>query len=252
MRRDACLLLVVAMISTAAQAARPLTVDDAAPVGKGQFQLMTGVLYKSDSSMALWDTPSTLGFGLIDKLEVGIGFGCQCLWTHESSDGDSTDFGADDLFPYAKWQLLTQEKAGVDLTLLPSVKIPIADHDEGLGSGKVDYNLLLIATRQLNDVLAMDFNIGYSWIGRTGDDDDPSTDVLFYGTALRYQMTETFQLVGEIYGLDAVSDGHTQGIVNAGVRWQFAKSLALDAALGTGLGGDAPDVIATTGLTWNF
>ena len=64
MRRDACLFLVVALISTAAQAARPLTVDDAAPVGKGQFQLMTGVLYKSDSSMALWDTPSTLGTGL--------------------------------------------------------------------------------------------------------------------------------------------------------------------------------------------
>lgn len=245
-------LLICLAIAGTVYAGRPLTVDDAGPVDQGKSQLMTGVLYQTDTGFTRWDTPTTLGYGLMPNLEVGIGFGWQHIRENDAGDIEHHN-GCDDLVLYTKWKFLSQEKFFLDQTIIPSIKIPIACHEDGLGSGKVDYSLTWIATRQWTESLATDVNVGYTWTGRTDDPDDSGSDILFYGTAVRYQMTKTLQPVAEIYALDPVhSTDHTWFIANAGVRWQISEQVTLDCAIGTGIGGDAPQLIATTGLTWNF
>lgn len=246
------LVLGLAMVG-GVYAARPLAVDDAEPVAKEKFQFQAGALYREDAESLRWDFPMVLGYGVGHGLEVGAGFGWQVDRQESVLEGHETRQGVEDLIPYAKWKFLEQEKFFFDQTLTAFVKLPTASRNDDLGSGKADYGLTWIATRQITDNLAADLNIGYTWMGDNGDEGNPASDILFYGAALRWQMTRTLQPVAEIFALDPVDvPGDTQVTVNGGIRWQVSEQVTLDAAVGTGLRGDAPHVIATAGVTWTF
>jgi hypothetical protein len=128
-----------------------------------------------------------------------------------------------------------------------AVKLPTADCNKGLGSGKTDVDLTYIATKSLGEKFNVDFNLGYTCVGG----EDP--DALHYGLALRWQAFEKVELVGEVFADTALADGHETPIaLNGGLRWAVTSSLTLDAAVGAGLNKYAPDWTATLGVTWTF
>lgn len=58
--------------------------------------------------------------------------------------------------------LTRQGKRAWDTAVRGTVKIPTASGRRGIGSGKTDYNLLLLASRDLTSTLHVDANLGYS------------------------------------------------------------------------------------------
>ncbi|MDD3276555.1 MAG: transporter, partial [Kiritimatiellales bacterium] len=132
-----------------------------------------------------------------------------------------------------------------------AVKIPTADDSSGLGSGETDYDVSWIASKTVNEKTSVYLNAGYAWIDEPSGED--VGDVVHYGIALDYQLTEAVQWVGEVFAEKELQAG-TQTLVqcNTGFRWNPSDNLTLDIAAGAGLCGDVPDITATTGLTWAF
>ena len=59
--------------------------------------------------------------------------------------------------------------------------------------------------------------------------------------------------MSEVFADTPVNDAHGTGIaINGGLRFLWFEGLTLDAAIGTGLRGETPDLIATIGLTWDL
>ena len=239
-----------------AWAGRPLAVDDADPVDPGVFEFEAGVGYVRDTDYHHWDFPVGLTYGLVPSVEAGIGFGGQFEERLERIDEegctkDVNESGTGDLVLGAKWQFLGESPCCPRQALVGAVKFPTADEDKGLGSGKTDYDLTWVASKSLSDKFAAHANAGYSWIGQPdGEDVD---DVLHYGLALDYQLTEQLQCVGEVFAERELGKGaDTVVLYNIGLRWCPCAALTLDVAGGSRLRGGAEDFATTAGLTWTF
>jgi len=242
--------------ATLAFAGRPLIIDDTDPLGFKQFKIEGGAWYEQDSGCKHWDFPFGVGCGIIPSVEIGVGFGGQFeelteIAEHSGRECINTENGIGDLVLAAKWLFLKESQWIPRQAILPTVKFPTADKDKGLGSSKTDYDLTWIASKSLAAKLGAHVNVGYAFIGEPPGEN--VGDILHYGVALDYQIVDPLQWVGEVYAEKELLGG-TDNIVmfNTGLRWNPVDTLIVDAAAGSRLAGDAPDLIATAGLTWTF
>lgn len=253
MRKDVvrCTLAAISGFNSLLFAGRPLDTNDAFPVDRGTFELEAAGLYVKDAGNRHFEVPLALTYGLIDRVEVGIGFGGQLEERKEITGGVDTESGIGDLVLGAK--VLINEQAGFipANAIAGEVKFPTADEDKGLGSGEFDYDLTWIASFQLNDACALHLNVGYSWMGNT--DDEVFCDVLHYSAALAYALTDQFEPVIEVLAETPIEEcGPTVVGISTGFSYALTDSIALDAAIGTRLVNDWPDLTATAGVTWSF
>ena len=250
--RQTGLFIGILSISISALAGRPLAVDDADPLECGQFQFDIGTAYEKDAGYKHWDVPFGLTYGLAPRLDVGAAFGGQFEERTELSEDtgrqrteNETDVG--DLSLGAKWQAVESCPLGARHALAAAVKVPTADDQKEMGSGKTDYDLTWIISKSIGDKTGVHLNLGYAWIG------GPEEDILHYGLALDYQLEDSIQWVGEMFAeRELTGDADTVAQFNTGFRWNPADSLTLDIAAGSKLSNEAPDFIATLGLTWEF
>lgn len=247
----------LAGLAAAAQAGRPLAIDDADPVDPGLFEVEAGAAFFHDSVCDHWDAPFGLTYGVAENVEAGVGFGGQfeersevlgegrgMRHTHENGVGDLT-LGA-------KWRFLEERAWLPRQALVPSVKFPTAEEDDGLGSGETDYDLTWIASKALTERLGAHLNAGYSFIGEPSGED--LGDIVHYGVAIDYQLADPLQWVGEVFAEKELENGGGTAVqYNVGLRFALSEALTLDAAAGSRICGDGtPDFAATVGLTWAF
>jgi hypothetical protein len=246
--RTAAVHAGIMLLAGVAFGGRPLAIDDADPADTGQFEFEAGATHEHDCDCKHWDFPFALTYGLIPGVEVGVGFGGQFeerTTILESGEEDRRESGMGDLVFGGKWQLMESCPFGARHAIAPSVKLPTADDDQGLGSGETDCDLAWIASRSFGEEAGMHLNVGYSWIG------GPDHNALHYGAAFDYQVADALQCVCEVFAEKELVDGaDTVAQWNTGLRWNPTESLTLDIAGGSQLNGDGPDYIATVGLTW--
>jgi hypothetical protein len=242
---------VMSIVAGVVWAGRPLVIDDADPVGRGEAEIEAGVAYQGVPECRHWDYPVGIAVGLVQGVEAGMGFGGQFEQREDvlgepGAGADHGTHGVGDLMAGAKWQFAHECPLGARHALAPSVKLPTADEDRGLGSGEADYDLTWIASRSLGEKAGIHLNAGYSWIGGS------EKDVRHGGLAVDIQLTPSVQWVGEAYvekERDSVAE--LSAMVNTGIRWAFSEAITVDTAAGTKLSGDeAPDFTGTAGVTW--
>jgi hypothetical protein len=250
--RNQLVILGLTVFADTALAGRPLAIDDADPVEPRQFEVEVGAGYVHESDCKHWNIPFGLTYGMIPAVEIGAGFGGQFEERTERLEENEAEVctrehGIGDLMVSAKWQVIEKCPLGARHALVPSVKFPTADDENGLGSGKTDYDLTWIASRSLGGKTGIHLNLGYSWIG--GSDDN----VLHYGLALDYQLTDAVQWVGEVFAEKEIADSMDTVVqYNTGFRCNPIENLTLDIAAGSRINGYSPDFKGTVGLTWAF
>lgn len=257
MRGRVCVAAVCLLLASApAWAGRPLTVDDADPVDFRQFEFEAGVGYFHAPDCQHWELPFGLTYGLLPGLEFGLGFGGAFEERTESLGEAGREEriharGLGDLTFAGKWRFLDETPWLPRQAMVVGVKLPTADEEKGLGSGKTDVDLTWVASKALNARTGAHLNAGYSWIGELAGEE--VGDVLHYGVALDYQLSASLQWVGEVFVEEELRGG-TDTLVqcNAGCRWRPGDCLTLDLAVGTKISGAAPGFTATAGLTWAF
>ena len=238
---------ILACMCEPAFGARPLTVNDAAPLDWRKWQVELGIGYREDPGSWHFDFPVALTYGLVPGLEIGAGFGGQINERAETEIETIRETGLGDFVFGAKWELVAEHGWLPAQALSPVVKLPTADAEKGLGSGEIDYDLTWIASKAISEKANVHVNVGYTWVG-----DPPAenlNDLVHYGFSIDYQLLEALQLAGEIF---AQKDGVTVWQYNAGLRWDARDDLMFDLAFGSTFSGAGPEFTATVGLTWIF
>lgn len=243
--------LLAATLPLTTEAGRPLTVDDAEPVEHRRVEVEAGTMFSNDGPLRHWDFPIGIAYGLAPQWEISVSTGGHLEERVELATGDNLATGISDAILGTKVKVGTQKQLFADHALALAVKIPTGSRHYGLSTGEVDVDLMWIATRQLTENTSFHLNAGYIWLG-----DPPGetlSDVFHAGIAAGWQCCPHLELVAEMFGnVPVASPDATQLLVNGGVRWQIAQAFALDAALGAGVRGEAPNLIATLGFTWSF
>lgn len=250
------LAAAVVLAASGAFAARPLIIDDADPLDFKKFKAEGGAWYEKDSVCKHWDFPFGVAAGAVPSLELGAGFGGQFEERTEIDEASGeecchSESGIGDLVLVAKWQFWGETTWTPRQAIVPAVKFPTSDKDKGLGSGKMDYDLTWIASKSLCAKVGTHINVGYSWIGKSAD--EAAGDILHYGLAFDYRIIDPLQWVGEVFAeKELMSGAATIVMFNTGFRLILVEGLTFDIAAGSCFTGNAPDLIATTGLTWEF
>jgi hypothetical protein len=248
-------LMIVALLVGALQAhaGRPLVTDDADPVELGRVEVEAGLELETSTQSYTLTAPFAFGFGLTDWLEVAIK--PSGLYVDDQDASPRRVAGVGDLVLEAKARLPFRPFA-LDLALVPSLKIPTADEDRGLGTGEVDGGALFVLTKAFTDARKLHVNAGYTVTGKA-----PGArlqDVLFIGlageTSLAGLAEERLQVVAEVFGTTKEAEdgrGDIQG--RLGVRYLVVEDVIVDAAIGRSFT-SRPQVefFATVGLTWTF
>lgn len=245
------LLIAAAFVAPNLHAGRPLAVDDAEPVAPRQFEIEAGMRYSSDGRITHYDVPFGITYGVVPRVELGVSFGSQIEERDELQSRKQVISDMGDLVLGGKAKLLDATNAWLSHAFAFGVKFPTADHCDGFGTGRFDYDLMWIATRPITENWNAHANVGYTFVGRRSGED--YRDLLHYGVATDYQITRTLQLVLELYASMPIDDANaTSAFVNGGVRWSPTPGLVIDTALGCGVRGETPTWMITSGLTWSF
>lgn len=250
--RFALLFSIVCFIAAAnCEAGRPLTIDDADPVARGEFELEAGLNYFDDGPLRHWDFPLALACGAASRWEIGIASGGQLEERGELESDDDLVTGLSDVILGTKLKFADQEKLWADQAGAFSVKVPTTRRRKGLSTSEVDYDLTWIASRNVTEKTSLHLNAGYTWL--TDPPGERLDNVLHYGAVLTHPISSSIELAAEVFANTPTDRwSETDVFVNGGFRWQAAPTLVLDAAIGAGVRGETPDITATFGLTWSF
>lgn len=242
------LLSLILFFPAAGFAGRPLTIDDAEPVARGDLELELGYSYnrpRQGGKEQKWPLFSAT-VGILNKLEAGLNI----QRAHDDLRGEPPLDGFEDLNLSIKYLLLAEKTSLPALAFSFGLKIPTASRSKGLTTGRVDQNLLLLATKNLQS-LAVDLNLGYSVV------DSPPGEKLknrvLYGLALRWAAHKNWTLVGEIFGQSREAEGESnEADFQIGFQFSLLPSLVLDSGLGRSLRSKGNKFQVTVGLTWTF
>ncbi len=219
--RLAVLAALLGGVGTPALAERPMVVDDAGTLARGDAKLEFG-WSKDDSVRGL---EGAVGYGPIDNVEVELGFG-------RGKDRDpSPDANVRGIGAAVKWVPLQSETG-----LSAGLKYEYArEHVSGEGTEYANA-LLGLATWAFSAGPKVHVNLGRAWV-RHG------YNVNLWGVGAEFPLTEQFDFTLETFG-----EEHSGPDRQVGVRYEIAEGLKLSAAAGRGNGRN----IANAGVAWEF
>ena len=241
-------IVCLVLCSTRAFAGRPLTIDDAAPVAKGQFELEVGFAHSRPEEGGREQRFPVIGlsYGLFEDLELGVAI--QRINVDEKREPPVKGF--EDLHLTAKYQTAKQTSHLPDLSFALYVKIPTANQRKGLSTGRVDENFLVIATKDFSS-LALDLNVGYLVVNSPPEEKLKNRTLA--GLAIRWKADDRWVLVSEFFGQSRKArQDDNEASFQMGARYSLAPSVVLDAAVGRSLRSVGIRIQATFGLTWTF
>ncbi len=243
-----CMFIVLALLffTSSAFAARPLTTDDAGTVEKGKFQVETGVdIIRQDNHDKEFDPSVTLTYGLFERMDMGAG--SSYLFLHPKESENEKGLGDTEL--KLKYRLFDEKDWIPGFAITGNLKIPTASDSKSLGSGKTDFGINTIATKNLSTRWVVHLNMGYTFIGEHGVNNEFN-----YSAAAQFILSDKWALVGEVVGVKNFnghkSDDPFSGLL--GTYYLFSDNVVWDAGVELGMNKAAPDFRFTTGLTLFF
>ena len=126
------------------------------------------------------------------------------------------------------------------------VKLPSASSAKGLGTGRVDHNLLLMVSKKIGKT-TIDFNAIYLLAGRTSTNGHASSAQA--ALAVSQDLPHRFGVQGEISGFGRNDEQPGGLFVLGAVTYQVNRRLVVDGGMRAGLTPDAPRVGVFAGMT---
>jgi len=237
-------VLLLCTFSITAFAGPPLTVDDAEPVAFGEFEYKLGGKFTKNHANKYYEIPIELSVGVTDFLQLDFGWG----YLVNNEVNQTTKEGIGDISVGGKLQLLSEEGNVSALAIGFSITLPTANEEKGLGSGEVDYDFVLISSKTVTETSNAHLNLGYRRVG-----DRLESDIVHFGVAMDYLITDSLQLLGEIFAEKTIEQDHVlASMYNFGFRYEVVQDIQYWLALGGRVSGDMPQSEAKMGLTFYF
>jgi hypothetical protein len=188
--------------------------------------------------------------GVSDTIEARIG------WTpfgHDrmrDSTGVETVNGVGDVSLGMKANLHNPDGAGLSVSVLPFVTLPVGR--SSIGAGDWGGGFLVPVTYELSDTVSLDLT---PEIDAAVDQDGNGRHLAYSSTAgLAVKLDEAFTLTGEMQALrDDDPQGHaTQAVAALSLAWMANDDLQFDIFGAAGLTADTPDARVYAGISRRF
>jgi hypothetical protein len=190
----AILTAFITLTASSVYAGRPLSTEDAGVLEEGDIEIECGFEYtKADNTDDNYQFLVVSSYGVHEKVQIGWEMPFDILRPDQGADEE----GLSDITLFGKLLIIKENRGTPEVTLKPTLKFANGDEDKGLGSGDEDYGVLMAVSKTL-EPFTLHGNIGYTV---TGDDwDDTLEDIVTYGVACEYPITDSLVAVGEFFG----------------------------------------------------
>jgi hypothetical protein len=249
--RAAALLLLCAGLA-AQEAAPPIEANPNRPSfanparttqdGVAELELGPQRTTNPDGSSAEY-VPTLLKLGLAPTLELRLGWNGPLRLDDGAGHAVS---GPSDPSLGIQWNF-ARDAAGFDWAVGETHKFATASVEKGLGTGRADDTLTLLASRDFGPV-HLDLNVLRSWLGRPAP--DAGREGQWAGAAaFGWSLDDHWGLGAELYGIQAT--GQNPRILSTlwNLAYKVNPQLVLDAGVDRGLTREAPNSVFV-GLTW--
>lgn len=215
--------VVATLCVNAAVAGPPMMTDDTGTPAPGTLEIIAYVAGESrDAGESVQGPAIDLAYGLGNALEVSLTIPRQ----RAKDAGEDWVNGWGEASVGLKWRFLQGENTA--LALAPSLSVPLSRSSTiiGLIEDTTVFTVPLLGSVALGH---WEFNgsVGYSI-------SSSSFNAISLGMSAGYAVTPDVRLLAELWGVDFVDDGASEGFLNwrTGIAWGFAERFALLAAVG--------------------
>lgn len=219
---------------------RPTLSHNTQTTALGTYELEAGVEVDPNDFL---DTPMLMKFGVTDRTEFV--FGGSPLRRIDSP----SETGLGDAVLGARHRIVDETENDPAIAVATLIKLPIADRDDGLGSGETDVKFSIAAQKQYDQVNA----VGYYALGLLGapnsDGLDLEHDLALAGSTSVDQNLDVF---AELGGVFIPEYDYESVFVTTGGAFVLGPATIFDVGVRVGLTPNAPDFIVFAGLTHNF
>ena len=163
--------------------------------------------------------------------------------------GGVTETGAGDTQLGIQAVLLPENESRPGVAVAYYIKLPTADENKGLGTGRVDHSFIGLISKTV-DKTTVDFNAIYLLAGETSSKEHASSGQAAF--AVTQNLTKKFGVQGEISG-SSRNDRQPGMMFGLGVvTYQINRRTVIDGGLRFGLTQDAPRVGIVAGVTFGI
>jgi hypothetical protein len=225
---------------------RPDITESSAVVGRGVWQLESGVSFErdghdADASRALSAPMALLRLGLSDRLELRLG--ADGFESQRAVAGGSRMTGFSDVTAGFKYVLADQAHLGFDLAVIPFVSMPTGS--DAFSSGSWDPTIKLTWARDLPRGFGLSGNVNVSSI--TEGERYTPREVMF---SLGHDLAGGWAGFWEVYGASSLERGGSAAwLVDTGVTHPLGHDVQVDFSVGRGLNRAAPDWFVGVGIS---
>jgi len=164
----------------------------------------------------------------------------------------TTESGLGDIIARGDIYALKESSSNLlDITLVGKVKLPTADENKGLGTGKFDETIGVELARSIVPDWTGYFDLYYTFIGKPAGLDLKNTTAFDIGAAYKWSPEMTIsgfyaQSTPVVSGVDDLRD------LLANVEWKLSNEASLLAGIDIGLSSSSPDIGITGGFSYRF
>jgi hypothetical protein len=214
-------------------------------VDVGLLQIeMGGVYTRYDSTFRTGGSPITARLGLTDWCEARVGTDGWLI----QSDGTTTVSGVGNFQLGAKLRLWPGEGGIPVLAILPTVDVPNASSDKGLGSGIADYLIAFLTGTDFGRHSHVDFNYGIGLIGDNTSGGHFTQQLV--SVSFSSAVSDNWNPYFEAFWLSQQSPGGGQVLaLDTGAVYELGSRYALDGGVQFGLTHAAPAFSAFGGVS---
>jgi len=244
----AALVLVSAGRSAAQEAIepdRPDVTNGTHIVGTGLLQIeFGGLLTRNDPTLSAFGSPFTARVGLTEWIEARVG--TDGLLTQSDDNGRVVGFG--NVQVGAKLRLWADPGGIPVLSILPTINIPTASADKGLGSGQADYTIAVLTGSDIGRHVHADVNYG---IGAIGSGDERARFVQHLASiSVSDAISDNWNPYVEVFWFSRQDiGGSSLTSIDAGAIYQIGARYAVDGGIQFGATANAPRFAAFGGLS---
>lgn len=246
MRRIAGLVVCLLVFPVLAFAARPLSIDDAGTVERGNVEVEFGVEYVKG-----FDKEVGISLAVTAGLFSSLDFGVEVPYTFINAKEAKNSDGFSDVSISTKFTFIKDSKTLPDCAIGFSYKTDSGNDGKGLGTGKPEYSINSIFSKAWKS-LATYLNLGYAFREDFANMDNE--DALTYGVAVEYSLNDNVNLVAEVSGETALKRKFNDNSCSAlvGFNYSLSDNVILDIGVGTAISRADPDLKVTSGVTISF
>jgi hypothetical protein len=224
---------------------RPDVTNGTHIVDIGLLQIEVGGLFtRATPGQHAFGTPTTARIGLTEWLEARVGTDGVLTQT----DGVTRQTGAGNTQLGAKLRLWADPGGVPVVSILPTINLPTASADKGLGSGDPDFTLAVLTGSDLGRHWHADVNYGIGAIGAGGG--QPHFVQHLVSLSVSVAASDNWNPYVETFWFSKQeADGGHVAAMDAGGIYQLGTRFAIDGGVQIGLHGGPADVAAFGGFS---